>query len=472
MKQSKIVSGVKWTALSSLVVVVVQTLQIIIVSRFLTKEEFGIASLVLVMSGFAQIFIDFGISNALISKKEISKKEIDSLFWLTLIISFIVFVLFNVLSPLISGFYEIKEISSLIFILSLTILFSGVSSLYKSLKQRDLDFNYMAIIDVLGVIVGLIISSIVAYKGGGAYSLIFAIFASSCLVSILYIINGLNKFGFPKSFIKKIDLEYYIKFGLFQLGEKFLIYFNSQVDLIIIGKIMNADIVGSYSIAKQLSMKISTFFNAVISRVTLPILAKVNSDADNIKMQYVNTVSILTFFLAPVFGLVIINSEIIIKLLFGEKWFDVIPILNILCVYMYFRTAGSPVGSLLLVFNKPHYTFYWNFVSFFIFTPLIIYFSLRGIYVLCVFLVVYSILIKIPEYFLLVNKVISLNFFSYILNIFISFIVALFSYFLVKTFDITLFYVSSVLFLILYVITSVLLNFRVLKFIFQSLRLV
>lgn len=472
MTQSKIVSGVKWTALSSLVVVVVQTLQIIIISRFLTKEEFGIASLVLVMSGFAQIFIDFGISNALISKKEISKKEIDSLFWLTLIISFIVFVLFNVLSPLISGFYEIKEIGSLIFILSLSILFSGVSSLYKSLKQRDLDFNYMAVIDVLGVIIGLIISSLVAYNGGGAYSLILAICASSCFISILYMINGLNKFGFPRNFIKKIDLEYYIKFGVFQLGEKFLIYFNSQVDLIIIGKIMNADIVGTYSIAKQLSMKISTFFNAVISRVTLPILAKVNSDADNIKVQYINTVSILTFFLAPVFGLVIINSEMIIKLLFGEKWFDVIPILNILCVYMYFRTAGSPVGSLLLVFNKPHYTFYWNFISFFIFSPLIIYFSLRGLYVLCIFLVVYSILIKIPEYFLLVNKVISLNFFSYILNIFTSFMVALFSYLLVKAFDITLFYVSSVLFLILYVITSVLLNFRVLKFIFQSLRLV
>ena len=79
MTQSKIVSGVKWTALSSLVVVVVQTLQIIIVSRFLTKEEFGIASLVLVMSGFAQIFIDFGISNALISKKEIKIFEVSKL---------------------------------------------------------------------------------------------------------------------------------------------------------------------------------------------------------------------------------------------------------------------------------------------------------------------------------------------------------------------------------------------------------
>ena len=43
MKKSKIITGVKWTALSSLVIVVVQTLQIIIVSRFLTKEELCIA---------------------------------------------------------------------------------------------------------------------------------------------------------------------------------------------------------------------------------------------------------------------------------------------------------------------------------------------------------------------------------------------------------------------------------------------
>lgn len=472
MKKSKTITGVKWTALSSLVIVVVQTLQIIIVSRFLTKEEFGLASLVLVMSGFAQIFIDFGVSNALISKKEISKKEIDGLFWLTLIISFIVFVLLNVLAPLISKFYGIKEISNLILILSLSILFSGVSSLYRSLKQRNLNFNYMAIMDVFGVVLGLIISSFFAYNGGGAYSLIVAISISSFFISILYLINGVSEFGFPRSFIEKLDLKYYIRFGIFQLGEKFFIYFNSQIDLIIIGKTMNADMVGIYSIAKQLSMKVSTFFNSIISRITLPILAKVNRDADNIKIQYINTVSILTFFLAPVFGLVIINSEIIIKVLFGEKWFDVIPILNILCVYMYFRIAGSPVGSLLLVFNKPHYTFYWNFISFFIFSPLVIYFSLKGLYILCVFLVVYSILIKIPEYFLLVNKVISMNFFSYILNIFTSFMVALFSYLLVKAFDITLFYVSSVLFLILYVITSVLLNFRVLKFIFQSLRLV
>lgn len=471
MKQSKIVSGVKWTALSSLVVVVVQTLQIIIVSRFLTKEEFGIASLVLVMSGFAQIFIDFGISNALISKKEISKKEIDGLFWLTLIISFIVFVLFNVLSPLISGFYEIKEIGNLIFILSLSILFSGVSSLYKSLKQRDLDFNYMAVMDVLGVVIGLIISSLVAYNGGGAYSLIFAICASSCFVSILYIINGLSKFGFPKSFIKKIDLEYYIKFGVFQLGEKFLIYFNSQADLIIIGKIMNTDIVGTYSIAKQLSMKISTFFNAVVSRVTLPILAIAKNDNNKIRLQYINSVSILTFFLAPVLTLVIINAEFIIKILFGDQWLDVVIILQIMCVYLYFRTVGSPVGALILAFNKPQFTFYWNLMILVFFPLLVFYFGLKGIKELCYALVIYSVLIKVPEYFFLVKKVINLSLYQYFDNFFRSFILSLAStivlYFLFYTPN---FIFNSFIYLFVYFLFCLFLNKKQIRLIVSLLR--
>ena len=62
----KAISGVKWTTISTVVVAILQLLQLSILTRFLNPSDFGSMALVMVVIGFSQAFLDMGISNAII----------------------------------------------------------------------------------------------------------------------------------------------------------------------------------------------------------------------------------------------------------------------------------------------------------------------------------------------------------------------------------------------------------------------
>ena len=86
MKYKGILSGVKWTIFSSIFLAVLQIVQLVVIARVISKEDFGVVSIVIVFIGFLQIFMDAGISNAVIHAKKISKIEVSSLFWLNIFI--------------------------------------------------------------------------------------------------------------------------------------------------------------------------------------------------------------------------------------------------------------------------------------------------------------------------------------------------------------------------------------------------
>ena len=79
--KAQAVSGVKWTTLSTVIVNILQLLQLTILARFLDPSEFGLMALVMVVIGFSNSFLDMGISNAIIHKQQISKDQLSTLYW-------------------------------------------------------------------------------------------------------------------------------------------------------------------------------------------------------------------------------------------------------------------------------------------------------------------------------------------------------------------------------------------------------
>lgn len=81
------VSGVKWTSVEKIGKAVFQLLQIAILTRFLPTEAFGLVAMALVVIGFTNIFVDMGLTSAILYKQDANQKEYSSIYWLNLAIS-------------------------------------------------------------------------------------------------------------------------------------------------------------------------------------------------------------------------------------------------------------------------------------------------------------------------------------------------------------------------------------------------
>lgn len=415
--KQKAISGIRWNTISTIVSNILQLLQLSILTRLLDPSVFGLKALILVVIGFSQAFLDMGISNAIIHNQSITHRQLSTLYWVNVIAGFSVFMVVSAVSPLISFFYNKPQLTQLIILTSLTFLIQSFGQQFMVLWQKEMRYKEIAMIDISSKFVSLIISIVFAYLGHGVYSLVYGIIISSIIQTILYLLLGLREHK-PSFVFNLNEVKHFLSFGAYQMGERTVNYFNYQIDTLLIGKLIGMEALGIYDIAKQLVLKPSFVINPIVSKVTFPLMSKVQNETTLLKNIYLKTINYLASINFPIFIFLIIFSNEIVSIMFGEKWIGAVPVLRILSLWGAIRSTGNPVGSLMLAKGRAKLGFYWN-LALFLLVPLCIYFgSYWGVFGICWVLVFVQLIFVIPNWYFLVKPLCSARFFEYNLQIF------------------------------------------------------
>lgn len=381
-------SGVKWTALSTITLTIVQLVQLVILARLLNPEDFGLIALVMVVIGFSQLFIDMGVSNAIIYKQQASENDLSTLYWLNILLGLCFYILLFFITPYIAQFYENQKLTPLINLVSLTFLVRPLGQQFMVLLQKELKFEIISKIEIISRLIAFAIVIYSAVIGYGVYSLAFGSIIYAVCTTVGYIFFG-RKLYRPRFYFKISEVREFINFGLFQMGDKFLNYIASQMDTILIGKLLGVEILGVYNIAKQLTSKPYGIINPVITKVTFPIMAKIGDNIIKLKTLFIKLMSYISYLNISIYFLIMILAEPIVMLVFGVKWKDAIPLVQILSMAYLFRSFGNPAGSLLLSRGKAKLAFYWNLLVFILY-PLFIFtgsfWGIQGVSIAALFL--------------------------------------------------------------------------------------
>lgn len=371
--KNQAVSGVKWTSVSAIVASVLQLIQVAVLARFLDKDDFGLMAMALFVIGISKIFIDMGISNALIHKQQVNKFQLSTLFWSNIILGVIIYLIIFASSPLIAHIYETPELTDVINWVGITFLILPWGQQFDALLRRDMRFKSLAVRDILSKAVGLILAIVLAIKGFGVFALVYANLAGALVATSLLFILGMR--DYRPQFIfsyRSLKNKGFFSFGLFQMGEKTVNYFNSNFDTVLIGKLLGMEALGIYNIAKMLTMKPYQILNPIITKVAFPVFAKVQNETAKLKRAYLKVISTLVSLNAPIYVLMIILAEPLINIAFGPEWGEAVPILQILAISYICNSIGNPVGALQLAKGRADLGFYWN-LGLFAFLPLSIW---------------------------------------------------------------------------------------------------
>lgn len=424
--KAKTMSGVKWTTVSTIIVTVLQLLQLSILTRFLAPTDFGLMAIVMVVIGFSQAFLDMGISNAIIYKQTITSEQLSTLYWLNVVMGCILFALISAASPLVSLFYKEPELTKLIILVGLTFLIQPFGQQFMVLWQKEMRFAEMSKIDIVTKLLSLVVSVFSAYLGNGVYALVYGTLAAAMSQTILFVAMGLKEHR-PQLLFRWGEIRDFVGFGAYQMGERTVNYFNLQIDVIIIGKLLGTEALGVYNIAKQLIMRPSQIVNPIITKVTFPAMAKVQNDMATLKRVYLQTINYLSSVNFPVYAMMIVLTPEIVFFLFGTKWMAAVPIVQVLSLYGAVRSTGNPIGSLLLAKGKANLAFYWNLGLLFYVPVGIAFASQRGLLAVSWMLVALSVSLIIPGWYLLVRPLCGAKLGEYSLQIFIPFVLSLVS---------------------------------------------
>ena len=361
LKQS-VVKGVKWTTLGTLGVAICSLLRLSILTRFLSKADFGIMAIVLFVLGMLNLFMDMGLTSAIFHKQDISKKEYASLYWVNLVFGFLVFGLIILVAPFIGSFYEEPTLSRYIIIMAIAVVFAGFGSQFKTIEQKHLNFKIIALVDLTASILALILAIVLAVLDFGIYALVFSALVQYSLPNLFFFLRGLFISPVLRHFNFKEALPF-LKIGIFEVGSQFVNFFNRDLDIIIIGKLFSTELLGGYSLAKQLVYKPAQIINPIATKIANPLLAKFQKDITVLRENYLKLITIISSLNFFIYLAVIIFAPFIVSILYGDDYESIVILVRILSVYMYIRSLGNPIGSLVIATGRTDRSFYWNLLS-------------------------------------------------------------------------------------------------------------
>src|SRR5690606_9921928 len=116
----------KWTTISTCILTATALLKISVLTRYLDKADFGLIALVTFVLSIMELFNTMGLNTAILHKKNISKNEYASLYWVNILLSILIYCILCLVTPFISNFYAQPQLNILIPLLGINLFSSGI----------------------------------------------------------------------------------------------------------------------------------------------------------------------------------------------------------------------------------------------------------------------------------------------------------------------------------------------------------
>ncbi len=353
------VKGVKWSGAATSVNLVLQFAQLFVLAYLLDPADFGLFAMARIIMGLALAVSDVGISNAIIQSQSVTKQQLSTLYWLSIGVGFLLFILLWIGAPVIAGFYQEEALLPLIFWIGLNFIFSPFGQQFQKLMEKELIFRELSLIQIGAGIAGTVATIWLAYAGNGVLSLVWGQLLRTILLAGCYATFGWRRWR-PEFYFNLSEIDAYIRFGLFQMGERLVNYFGANADYIVIGRVWDAEILGLYSFAYELVLRPVQLLNPVIVRVAFPIFSKKQTDNVALRYGYAQVLRLLATIMAPLFTGIALTADIFIPAFFDPKWVPSIIFIQVLCTVGFLKALANPSGSILLAKGRADLGFYWN----------------------------------------------------------------------------------------------------------------
>lgn len=436
----KIKSSTKWTSISMLIQTLMQFFQTIILSRFIEPKDFGSFSIIIIIITILLIFLDLGVLNRIIQNQENNKVILSSIYWLIIIMGIILYLLLFQISSLIANFYNIEEMGKYLRITGMSLFFISIGYLHQFFLQKEFQFKIIAISEIVGILAGFSTALYLAITGKGIFALVGGYIVNNGVKYSLLFGIGIKYFKPVLAFNLK-QLKEYFSFGKYQVGEKLLHYITYNLDYIVIGKLLGSEILGYYNLAYQIIIAPTTKINPIITQVSFSLFSKIKNNLAMLKKAYFKTIEFIAFINVPLVSGIILLSPYFVPLIFGGKWNNSVPIIQILGVMGLFRATNSPLTQLGMAIGNVRLTFLWALINLIFLIPTLVLGSMTGnIVIVCILLSLLQILFFLLGYFLYIKRIINATWSEYIQALKKSF------------------YNSLIMFIILFLLQNTLLN--------------
>ena len=344
------VNGVFWTATSNWGDQISRLVVFIILARLLDPEDFGLVALALVFIGFVDVVADQGLVAALIQRKDIARRHLDTGFWVLVAVGVFLMLMLMALSvPLAAALHE-NALAPVLVALAVVIPIGSLSDVQRALLSRDLAFRSLALRTLVGIAIGSVIGIGAAVLGFGVWSLVAQRVSSEVAQTVVLwrVVPWRPAFAFGYREAREL-----FGFGKHVVGFKLLNYANSNVDNFLVGAVLGPVSLGLYTLGYRILRLVIQMTSNLIDGVAFPVYARMQDNPDRFRRAYYKSGAFAALLAFPGFTAILVLAPDLVSVLFGPKWSASVPVMQVLALVGILRSVNYLNSSTLTALGKP-----------------------------------------------------------------------------------------------------------------------
>jgi O-antigen/teichoic acid export membrane protein len=357
--------------LSAIVVIGAQLLQLWIATQIVSAEELGLFAVVLLVIGFLRVFADGGFTFAIIHRQQMSPEELASVYWISVAVGTALYGATAVVgAPLLAWAYGEARLQTLVALGALSFMVVPFGLMHATLLRKQLRFGPLAQIEICAALAGPLGTLAAAWAGYTVTALVFGLLATNVVQCGLLILIGTRSWR-PRLHVSFRSARYFVGFGLYQVGDRFVNYLASRTDQILISAFLGPEILGYYMLAWNTVVQPVYRINPLMTRVFAPILATVQDDLPRLRRGFLSLIGLTSMVNMPLVAGFAAIAPILVPLIFGAQWAPAVPIMQLLAVVAAVKAIGNPTGTLVIARGRPDLALRWSLVAILVQLPVL-----------------------------------------------------------------------------------------------------
>ncbi len=324
-------------------------LSTVTIARLVSPKAYGLANMSVVLFALAQIFREFGLTNAVLRKGTISQEEMSFLFWLNAGMTVVLAIVMALLAIPASLFYDEPIVANVMYVSVIGFVIGGLSLQHRALMGRDLRFGTVALIDSIALGIGYLTTLTLAFIRHDVWAIVIGTVVQSSIASVLYVtISGWK----PGRYAKPAETKDLLKFGANSSIFSMCMFFSDNAASIVIGHFLGPAPLGQYTRAQALYKLPNANLVQPIVQSAMPLMTRLRPFPQEYRVAYLELVTRLCAFLFPISIMLTFAAVPLVTTMLGNRWDDAGRAFFFLAPSLTAFALGYCTGDLFITQNR------------------------------------------------------------------------------------------------------------------------
>ncbi|MGM0577790.1 MAG: lipopolysaccharide biosynthesis protein [Myxococcota bacterium] len=339
---------------------IINVVALFFVLKMIEPSELGLASIVLAIFNIIQSVTQLGLGVAIVQAEDISRRQLDSLFWIALGLSTAIYLVIFAGAPLASWFYDEPLLTPMLRFQALAVVLFAAYLVSRNLMIRDMWFGRLAVADNVSLMVASGTMLLLAWLGHGAWAIVAGEFVQRA--GQLVFCQAFRPYV-PRWRVRWGEVRSMVRFGVYATGSRLLYNFYINADYLIVGRFFGADAVGVYSLAYRMVKDPVRTLVSIVNQVAYPAFARLQLEEERLRRYFYAIARVNMSSIGTVLLVIAVFTEDALMAIGYEQWLAVVPLVQILTVYGLILSVSPLVPQLLNAVGRARQNFLYSLTT-------------------------------------------------------------------------------------------------------------